>query len=93
MLAITVTIELEISERMRHVTMRLILPNFVGLSEMILIFWRTLSLCVVSGSLGSMVSRVTCHETAGVGLSSERAGARKTTRGRSSGPAGPADLG
>ena len=61
MLAITVTIELEISERMRHVTMRLNLPNFVGLSEMILIFWRTLSLCVVSGSLGSMVSRVTCH--------------------------------
>ena len=43
MMAMTVTIELEISERVRQVTTRLLLPSdVVGFSEIILIFWRTL---------------------------------------------------
>ena len=53
----TVTIELEISERVRQVTTRLLLPSDVGFSEIILIFWRTLGPWAVSVSLGSMVSR------------------------------------
>ena len=57
MLARTVTIVLEISERMRQVTMRLLFPRFVGFFEIILIFWRTLAPCFVSVSLCSMVAR------------------------------------
>ena len=53
----TVTIELEISERVRQVTTRLLLPSEVGFSEIILIFWRTLAPWAVSVSPGSMVSR------------------------------------
>ena len=43
MMAMTVTIELEISERVRQVTTRLLLPSDEGFSEIILIFWRTLA--------------------------------------------------
>ena len=57
MLAMTVTIELEIRERMRQVTTRLLLPSEVGFSEIILIFWRTLAPWAVSVSPGSMMSR------------------------------------
>ena len=57
MLARTVTIVLEISERMRQVTMRLLFPRFVGFFDIILIFWRTLAPCFVSVSLCSMVAR------------------------------------
>lgn len=57
MLARTVTIVFEISERIRQVTMRLLLPNVVGFFEMILIFWRTLAPCFVSVSPCSMVAR------------------------------------
>lgn len=58
MLARTVTIVLEISERMRQVTIRLLFPRFVGFFEIILIFWRTLAPCFVSVSICSVCSMV-----------------------------------